>query len=418
MLPNSRALSRWSGTQGLTGLLVGLQALLTLALLGGAFGHVWNLRAEALAHHRMTAEAQARMFEDHLTQSLSVVGMTLAAATSFAALPDLPGRSASSALNDALAERLRGLSLVRSLSVLGEDGSVLASSNPDNLVLQPAQRQLLAGVVAVAAGAGELPVLTGLRAGRDLADARPVSAERPVPPDALSFVSMVRGEATSKGRLVGVAVINTDYFINHIERHIDPAITSVDVLDYDGTVLWSTRPSQVLGKELSDAASLAAMREQEIGTLGEHEMAGRAMLGAYRASRNFPCFVVVDVDREAALDSWYEEAVDTLLVAFLAAVALLLLSSLLIARLRAGVRKEARLAAELHLAASVFEHSTDGILITDARCNILAVNPAFEKITGYSASELLGANPRIFSSGRHDADFYRRMWESIKGDGL
>jgi diguanylate cyclase (GGDEF)-like protein/PAS domain S-box-containing protein len=71
----------------------------------------------------------------------------------------------------------------------------------------------------------------------------------------------------------------------------------------------------------------------------------------------------------------------------------------------------------LALAASVFEHATEGIVITDAQQRILETNPAFSHITGYSRSEMLGRTPRQLSSGRHDARFYAAMWQSIHSNG-
>jgi len=70
----------------------------------------------------------------------------------------------------------------------------------------------------------------------------------------------------------------------------------------------------------------------------------------------------------------------------------------------------------LRVAAAAFE-THDGILITDAKANIQRVNRAFEKITGYSQWEVLGMNPRLMSSGRHDAAFYQEMWERLTQDG-
>ena len=69
------------------------------------------------------------------------------------------------------------------------------------------------------------------------------------------------------------------------------------------------------------------------------------------------------------------------------------------------------------MAASVFEHATEGITITDAEQKILEVNPAFSQITGYSRDEVIGQTPRILASGRHDASFYTAMWESIREEG-
>ncbi|WP_435626238.1 EAL domain-containing protein [Candidatus Ferrigenium straubiae] len=72
---------------------------------------------------------------------------------------------------------------------------------------------------------------------------------------------------------------------------------------------------------------------------------------------------------------------------------------------------------QLQLAAQVFENSRDAITITDSRGVIIAVNEAFTAITGYAAAEILGKNPKILQSGRHDAEYYRVMWAAIRENG-
>jgi diguanylate cyclase (GGDEF)-like protein/PAS domain S-box-containing protein len=71
----------------------------------------------------------------------------------------------------------------------------------------------------------------------------------------------------------------------------------------------------------------------------------------------------------------------------------------------------------LKLAACVFENTADGVLITDVDGAILSVNPAFIEITGYSAEEVIGQNPRILQSDRHDKSFYAEMWQELKSIG-
>ncbi len=68
---------------------------------------------------------------------------------------------------------------------------------------------------------------------------------------------------------------------------------------------------------------------------------------------------------------------------------------------------------QLKLSAKVFEQSAEGLMITDAKRNIIKVNQAFTIISGYSETEIIGQNPRILSSGRHDPDFYRTMREHL-----
>ncbi len=71
---------------------------------------------------------------------------------------------------------------------------------------------------------------------------------------------------------------------------------------------------------------------------------------------------------------------------------------------------------ELQLAATAFETHT-AILITNVDGSILRVNPAFTQITGYSAEEAVGSNPKMLRSGHHGTDFYEKFWDSIKSTG-
>lgn len=73
--------------------------------------------------------------------------------------------------------------------------------------------------------------------------------------------------------------------------------------------------------------------------------------------------------------------------------------------------------AWLRLTAQVFSTTLEGILITDRDRNIIEVNAAFTRITGYAREEVLGRNPRFMQSGRHDRDFYAAMWRAIRESG-
>ena len=70
----------------------------------------------------------------------------------------------------------------------------------------------------------------------------------------------------------------------------------------------------------------------------------------------------------------------------------------------------------LRVAAATFE-THEAIMITDAHANIIRVNQAFQDITGYSADEALGKNPRILSSDRQNKAFYETMWEQLLENG-
>ncbi|MDF1588485.1 MAG: EAL domain-containing protein, partial [Gammaproteobacteria bacterium] len=67
----------------------------------------------------------------------------------------------------------------------------------------------------------------------------------------------------------------------------------------------------------------------------------------------------------------------------------------------------------IELSASIFFYSALAMTITNRDRQIVSVNSAFCRITGYSQKEVLGCNPNILSSGKHDARFYQAMWQSI-----
>lgn len=69
------------------------------------------------------------------------------------------------------------------------------------------------------------------------------------------------------------------------------------------------------------------------------------------------------------------------------------------------------------LAATVFSHAKEAIMVTDAHGAILDVNPTFSEITGYTRDEVVGQNPRLLRSGRHDTAFYARLWDALGANG-
>lgn len=74
-------------------------------------------------------------------------------------------------------------------------------------------------------------------------------------------------------------------------------------------------------------------------------------------------------------------------------------------------------AESLKQAAAVFESTREGVVITDLQPRIVAINRAYAEITGYSEEQVLGKNPRIIKSGRHDKLFYQAMWASLTKAG-
>jgi diguanylate cyclase (GGDEF)-like protein/PAS domain S-box-containing protein len=66
---------------------------------------------------------------------------------------------------------------------------------------------------------------------------------------------------------------------------------------------------------------------------------------------------------------------------------------------------------------ALFKYSEEAFIIADAEARIIAVNPAFTRASGYVLDEVYGKNPKMLSSGQHDAEFYREMWASLTTSG-
>jgi diguanylate cyclase (GGDEF)-like protein/PAS domain S-box-containing protein len=71
----------------------------------------------------------------------------------------------------------------------------------------------------------------------------------------------------------------------------------------------------------------------------------------------------------------------------------------------------------LQIFAKIFESTQEGVMITDAQRRIQKVNSAFSEMTGYTAEEVTGKNPKLLQSGRHDEEFYKNLWSKLRGNG-
>ena len=73
--------------------------------------------------------------------------------------------------------------------------------------------------------------------------------------------------------------------------------------------------------------------------------------------------------------------------------------------------------AKLRLSASVFEHASEATMISDANNRVISINPAFTRITGYAAEEIIGQTPKMLNSGMHPKEFYKHMWDTLVSSG-
>ena len=77
------------------------------------------------------------------------------------------------------------------------------------------------------------------------------------------------------------------------------------------------------------------------------------------------------------------------------------------------ITEQTRSQERARMAATVFAHSQESIIITDTDALIIDCNPASGRLTGYSREELIGRNPRLFASGTHTAGYYKHLWQTL-----
>ena len=102
---------------------------------------------------------------------------------------------------------------------------------------------------------------------------------------------------------------------------------------------------------------------------------------------------------------------------YIATIVLILSVILALYRLKNALSKLHKNDRILSLAATVFDHSPDGIVLSDADNKILQINDAFTQLTGYTTEDVIGKDPKMLSSGDQSNEFYQAMWQKIHAQG-
>jgi len=382
-------------------LYVGLVATLSAVIVAATAYTLARLRTEDIDHSQRIAALQARAIDDYLAQSFHNIDLTLQNALEADAGTD-PER-----LGQHFAAAVRMAPYLRSISLLDGGRRIVASSNPRNLGVQVALGDFLPPVAPPA----ELLRVGPPWLGRDFDEGRPTTPEQPASGDALTFLPILRTVIIDGRPVQLLATVNPDYFLGYLDQMGKARGSSARVLRYDGTLLFSTHEEDMPGTREILAKGVSA--GQDLVTAGEEPDS----IAAHRASRRFPFVVLGHTRRDAVLEEWRAEGALMGGIVALSLGTLLALATLFYRRLRRAAEAEAEADSHLRLAARVFEASAEGILVANVDCTIASVNPAFTEITGYSAADVVGRNPRMLASGQHDPAFYERMWHAIESTG-
>ncbi|KAF7599159.1 MAG: hypothetical protein CGU28_06170 [Candidatus Dactylopiibacterium carminicum] len=365
--------------------------------------NLYRMYAEELEQQHDIAGLQARAVEDHLTQYLNLLSLSLI-------------NTAQPPTNRELVAMLRNAPALRSLSVVDKNGGIVASANPANL----GRYVNLLDFLPPGTPDSDYVAIGRPWRGRDFSDGSPILPTQAGDGRQTGFLPMLRNVRLDDGRTVLLLVaLNPDYFINHYSNRLALERGSVDVLRYDGIQLFSTDERFRPGALRADAIYLASINDVEAGTFEETLYGTQPSISAFRASRLFPVIVELHLEREYVLSRWTRESRRLLTLVLPALIGLMFLMSWLYLHLRRREteRSEAQQRDRERLAATVFTHSREGIIITDAKGHIVEVNEAFSRITGYAHDDVIGRTPRLLSSRKQPASFYTNMWRDLLRQG-
>lgn len=374
-----------------------LFVLFLLAVVLGVLTYTTQrIQREIIQGRLQQAAAHARLFEDRLAQTLTTVQLILET------LRDQVPRRAEGQdhLDDYLQGALRNAPFLRSLSLVGGDGQILASSDSRNLGLK-----LSLETFSPREGGSDVLRFGPPQEGRDFHD-KEQSQGSGLLPVALPVTPS----------LFLVAALNPGYFLNHIEAHMSLGEGGVDVLLADGRLLFSTQETLVPGQLHPQDLGLADFSETGAGILEGPRHDGVQALSAWRSVRAFPLLLSIHLEREKVLEEWEREVHK--LTLFLGGGLLLVLvpTTLLFLREKRALGLQAQAAAALAASEAryrlTFAAVRDGIWDWDVPSGRINCDAHWFEMLGYG-DQAFPISQEKWLEMLHPED-QQRVWQHVR----
>lgn len=379
-------------------------ALVVMVMLFG-----WLLREQykqeiEAAESRITA--RANVVTEWAKGILAQSGQALFGITELLALQGMPDNDNTQTLQHTLENLTSYMPMVDEIVVLGPEGHVLVSGGDNHTGVDISETQFFNAFKH----GGQRELITPLYWSKS---------------DQHYYLYHGRRLNSSNGDFTGVVVsrIVPEVFADSLKQMSVYDGESIALVDPNlKLIARHPRPSEqfMVGKKIEspETAQWIASGEATFSLNAESPIDGRERLFRMQWVGESPILAVVGIDLHKLLAAWRQRAVILTLV--MGGIALLgawgarhYLNRLALAhQLRQRIEEREQARAEAQIAAAAFQTHL-GILITDARGFILKVNETFTRITGYSEAEIVGKNPRMFSSGLHNEAFYRRLWKRV-----
>ncbi|MFG6488010.1 ATP-binding protein [Roseateles sp. BYS78W] len=371
----------------------GAGVLLAAVLLAGSGYGLLRERRELTVETVARQSLLVRVLEDHARRSLDGAQIALAG------LADVAARNAPPEVLQALLDQTQSsLGFLRGVALLDETGRVLAAADPADrgAFLSPGALASLGPWPAAGRDS-----IGGFIAARSLAS---LGQEGAIVPPGVGFIPVLHGLRLLDGRpALLVALLNPDALANFQQLTLNDPQAAAALVDLGGHVLAATSgaehlPGEQLPRLLAAGAPLAAVRAgAELGRWEGPGLREADQLGAYRALRARPFVVLVELPQAELRRQWLVSVRDLGLPSLGIAAALLALSGVGAAALRARERAALQLdQAQREVAererelSAIFGSVQDLLFRTDAAGRVTFINEGYARLSGQAVSRVLG----------------------------
>ncbi len=354
-----------------------------IAVAAATAAALWAGRGEAVVAAERATASLARPLTEAVALSINSVDVTLTSVADLAIKAGLDGGSVD--LAAAVGQRLLFTPHLRQILVVAADGRVLFDS-------------------AGAVGAGRLDITATLEEHRRLP--RPLVIGGPVEGRFIgsgavagqTLIPISRAVTRSNGTIAAlvIAAVNPETFRSGFGAIEEESGVRVRLWRFDGTLLADVRSREALpvigGAELPLFSRY--LKAAEIGTFTDVDEDGILRVTSYRTTLAWPLVVSVGMPMDVALGKWRENVHQVGWPVVMVTLVVLGMTGVLVRTLARRAGDE----AALRLSDRVLSNVSNGVAIADAHdpaLPLLYVNAAFERITGYSAAEVVGRNARF-----------------------
>jgi diguanylate cyclase (GGDEF)-like protein/PAS domain S-box-containing protein len=384
--------------------------VLTILATGlASFYLIARIKASAIEESCKRSSLHAQAFADHVNNSLNLV---VNLADFFSTLPPEVTMAGAEGL---FRKTVHLAPFLHSVSLLEANGRVSASSHPNNVGLQVDTEGYLQYSLA-----GEHRLEIGLPlAGRNLDEARQANSGNPSADWPVHSLPVVQRFLRNGAEISLLTVLNLDAFAEHFSGRLSAEEGFVELFRNDQLLLLSSAGPAKRGVGAGHGGGFSLALAAETVRFEEAQLDQGTYFSAVRPTGQHPLVVAVRLDRYTALAAWRDERRRLLLVIVPALAGVVLLATALYRYQQRAVieREEAKQQEHDRLATSVFDTVAEAVMVTGPDQLILAVNPAFTRITGYGGGEVIGESATLLAAEAQTAEFYQQLSETLANEG-